>query len=234
MPRKYKKHKPITVGDTRERLVVTGGPLKRNGKYFWICDCKCGSTDIEIRDDGIKSGHATSCGCLHRELAATLGRSKKIHGESGRSVEYQTWASMNSRAANSNRKDYERYGGKGIDVCVGWRDSFSSFLEILGRRPSAEHSIDRINNTGGYWCGQCRECREKGYTLNCRWATKLQQSQNKSNNLNITIGNITLCQREWERSRNLPFGIIYARLKAGWPVDETLIQPPRSARVERY
>jgi len=72
---------------------------------------------------------------------------------------------------NLKSKDYQNYGGRGIDMCNRWEDSFSNFLSDMGKRPSINHSIDRINN-------------DKGYSKeNCKWSTKSEQNLNKRNNV---------------------------------------------------
>ena len=81
--------------------------------------------------------------------------------------EYVAWALLRQRCNNPNNPRFSSYGGRGITVCEEWDVSFSAFLRDLGRRPSAKHSIDRINNDGNY------EPR------NCRWATRKQQSENR-------------------------------------------------------
>jgi hypothetical protein len=74
---------------------------------------------------------------------------------------------MLTRCYNINSKDYRNYGLRGIIVCDRWKNSFNNFVSDMGERPSNEHSLDRIDNNGNY---------EKA---NCRWATKVQQSNNK-------------------------------------------------------
>ena len=61
---------------------------------------------------------------------------------------------------------YERYGGIGVSVCDRWND-FVLFLEDMGRRPSPQHSIDRIDPYGNY------------EPANCRWATTYVQRHNR-------------------------------------------------------
>jgi hypothetical protein len=62
-----------------------------------------------------------------------------------------------------------QYGGSGITVCDRWRESFWSFIEDMGWRPSKHHSLDRIDPNKGYEPG------------NVKWATAQEQARNKKN-----------------------------------------------------
>lgn len=80
--------------------------------------------------------------------------------------EYSTWKHIKQRCYNPKDKDYHYYGGRGIKVCERWRDSFSNFLEDMGKRPEGM-TLDRKDNDGNY-------------TLkNCRWTTKSEQCLNR-------------------------------------------------------
>lgn len=74
---------------------------------------------------------------------------------------------MKARCSNPNATRYNSYGGRGIRVCTEWVNDFAAFLAHIGPRPSARHSLDRINVNGHYEPG------------NVRWATVLEQARDK-------------------------------------------------------
>jgi hypothetical protein len=88
------------------------------------------------------------------------------HGRS-RTPEHVAWKGMKRRCHSPNNHRWEHYGGRGIEVCDRWRDSFENFFADMGPRHSPRHSIDRIDNDGDYEPG------------NCRWATQSQQMKNR-------------------------------------------------------
>jgi hypothetical protein len=81
--------------------------------------------------------------------------------------EYRAWGSMKTRCLNPSYTDYPRWGGRGIKIHQPWVEDFMAFYRDVGPRPSPKHSLDRIDNDGDYEPG------------NVRWATKLQQTQNR-------------------------------------------------------
>lgn len=134
------------------------------------------------------------------------------HGMS-RTPEYRTWVGMIQRCTNENGPNYRHYGGRGITVCEKWTNSFMAFLEDMGKRPSPEMSLDRINNDLGY-------SKE-----NCKWATKLEQSRNTRVNSLISHEGQTLCVSEWASLTGIPLCTIVARMGRGWTPKETLTTP---------
>lgn len=95
-----------------------------------------------------------------------LRKQHKYHGGTGTS-EYVCWKHIKARCMNPNSNVYSYYGGRGISVCKRWSKSFANFLSDMGSKPSASHSIDRLDVDGNY-------CPS-----NCRWATKIQQNRNR-------------------------------------------------------
>jgi hypothetical protein len=87
--------------------------------------------------------------------------------------ERKTWEAMIMRCENPNRDSFKWYGARGIKVCARWRygengkTGFQCFLADLGKKPTPQHSIDRVNPNGNY---------EKS---NCRWATWSEQRRNQ-------------------------------------------------------
>jgi hypothetical protein len=73
----------------------------------------------------------------------------------------------------------------------------------MGRRPVDKDSIDRIDNEGNY-------CKE-----NCRWATKLEQNNNKRNNKCITFLGSTKTITNWCKDLQISRSTYYRNIKAG-------------------
>ncbi len=200
------------VGDKFCRLTVLSAGVVRNGNVHWLCRCECGA-ELVVSGGSLRSQNTKSCGCLRVE---TTGRNKTTHGRSG-SPEHTTWTQMIQRCRNPGNHAFDRYGGRGISVCDRWRTSFAAFIDDMGPRPSADHSIDRINNDGDY---------EKA---NCRWSTRTVQGRNKRSNRRLLIGGETRVLAEWAERSGLTESVIDARLRRGW-TGERLLSAVRPCR----
>jgi hypothetical protein len=140
-----------------------------SGKTRWLCECECGNTNI-VQTGNLNSGHTKSCGCLLSDLVSTHGKSRDANFQK----EYHAWERMRFRCLNENDPQFKDYGGRGIKICSRW-DDFNLFLEDIGKAPTKGHSIDRIDNDGGY------------NPDNCGWSTRLEQSRNSRTSRNWTI-----------------------------------------------
>lgn len=132
---------------------------------LWYGVCECGN-QIEIQLSNRKN---PSCGCYRRERAHKLNFQ---HGEGAtahRSPEFISWSGMKQRCYYKFSRSYKDYGGRVIRMCETWKNSYLQFLNDMGRRPTLSYSIDRIDVNGNY------------EPSNCRWATSLQQCNNKRN-----------------------------------------------------
>lgn len=110
------------------------------------------------------------CGICHAERCKKRRAKIKAEGirRPGRSYhpEYELWGGLKQRCNNPKHRSYKEYGGSGISYDQSW-NSFDAFLRDMGPRPSKNHSVDRIDNKVGY------------SKLNCRWATKREQVENR-------------------------------------------------------
>lgn len=189
---------------------------RKNNQTLWECLCECGKTTL-VPASKLVSGHTSSCGCFHRKHGHTT---KEVNYES---KTYHAWHSMKARCYNPATKGYERYGGRGIQVCQGWRKDFTNFLQDMGEAPEGNRtSLDRVNTNGHYCCGHCQECLDRKWEANCRWSDPKQQANNKRNNRLITYDDRTQTLSQWCQELGVPYDRVHKRLSAGWSVEEAL------------
>jgi len=96
-----------------------------------------------------------------------------------RAAWYGAWARAKSRCHNPSSPDYKNYGGRGIIMCDGWRYNPQKFNKDMGPKLDEGLSLDRIDVDGNYSCGTCEHCQKNNWSMNCRWATTVQQAHNK-------------------------------------------------------
>jgi len=119
---------------------------------------------------------------------------------------------MKYRCESPASKDYPRYGGRGIELCREWSEDFVNFLQDMGEAPVGMQ-IDRIDNDKGY---------QKD---NCRWATILEQANNKRTSRPLTFQGETKPVKEWAKQYGLEWKTLAYRLRAGWPPERALNTP---------
>lgn len=182
-----------------------------NKKVHWLFRCDCGAEVVKSVGD-VRSGHVSSCGCLRREVSARMAPKRSegniTHGCT-HTPEYACWKDMFRRCTKPTHKSYASYGGRGIQVCARWR-VFENFLADMGRRPSPDYSLDRINNDGNYEPG------------NCRWATRVEQMRNTRRNHVVTVRGRDMCVTEAAEVSGLKPATLRRRVLNGWSIETAM------------
>lgn len=128
--------------------------------------------------------------------------------------EYSSWQQAKGRCFRENSPDYHRYGGRGITMCVRWRESFEAFLSDMGQKPTPDHSLDRKDNNDDYRPG------------NCRWATRKEQQNNLRTSVIIAYNGELKTLKQWCEHLGLKYTLIYTRLfKLKWTTEKAFITP---------
>lgn len=176
------------TGKKYSRLTVISRTENKVGGVAWLCKCECGKESVATTKN-LNSGHTKSCGCYNNDVKLTNNGVTISH----KSL-YKVWFGVKQRCQNKNIKAYKNYGGRGISICEKWDNSFQSFLEDVGERPSLRHSLDRIDNNGNY------------EPSNIKWSTKEEQARNTRKNKWIEYNGERLIVAEWERRLGMRVG----------------------------
>ena len=150
--------------------------------YYCVYTCSCGSSFISRY---MRTAVNISCGCARYKIPET------------HKYTYNSWNSMIQRCVHN-----KRYTNKNISVCNEWED-FNVFLSEMGLRPNNK-SIDRINNSLGY------------FKDNCRWSTAEEQANNTTANIHLTIDGVTKTAKSWSKTEGaVSYQTIIRRTKSG-------------------
>lgn len=149
----------LRAGEVFSSLTVVreGVPSGSRGRIT----CVCGKEKV-VLSENLRRGTATSCGCLRKP-------SRLSHGYTGTPT-YSTWRSMLRRCSEPSHKDYAKYSKLGMTP--SWQN-FERFLSDMGERPSLRHTLDRRDNSKGY------------FAENCRWASWEEQQRNRTSNRHV-------------------------------------------------
>lgn len=161
----------IVDGAVFSRLTVIGiaSMNPRSGRVRSCVRCQCGN-ELIVDNEKLRSGNTRSCGCLKIEKARALNYRHGAKVNRKPTAEYESWQHAKQRCFDSACPDFKNYGGRGISMCVQWRDDFAAFLAYVGPRPDRAATIDRIDCNGDYEPG------------NVRWAPRAVQNSNTRRN----------------------------------------------------
>lgn len=173
---------------------VWSGPHKRD--IAWHCRCVCGTEKVYWSWDLTRPNHTKSCGCLRRKSGADRERT---HGMTGTPV-YRAWQDAKKRCYNRKNKSWKDYGGRGIKVADEWLTSFEKFYKDMGEKPTARHTLERLNVNGNY------------SPENCVWAIRLVQNNNRRSNKFLTWEGVTLTLAGWARALKVKRSTFYWRV----------------------
>lgn len=195
------------TGEVFGRLTVLkyAGFDSKNKVAKWKCKCECGEIII-TRKQGLKNGTTRSCGCLQRD---TIGSSRFKHGLYNHRM-YGIWGNMRDRCNNPNNAHYQSYGGRGIKVCDEWDKDFEAFYRDMIDTYKDELTLDRKDVNGDY------------SPENCRWATMMEQGNNRRNNNFITVFGEKLSIAQAARKYNMVEHTLRDRVKRGLTPEEAV------------
>lgn len=190
------------VGIRFRKLIVIRRAASGTGIHsMWWTLCDCGHESIK-EGSKMRRGSTGSCG-----LPSCHG-GHVTHGMSDTAT-YRSWQQMRRRCYDKKAPSFARYGGIGITVCDRWRGRFEAFVEDMGERPLGT-TLDRIDAALGY------------VPSNCRWATAVQQANNKRCNRRVTYDGRTQTIAEWARELGINYFSLRSRIDRGHPLERAM------------
>lgn len=186
------------------RLVVLDrAENSKTGNTRWICKCDCGNDTI-VSANHLRRGGVKSCGCYKKDL---MSNRKNAHHKTNTKI-YKVYAGIKSRCYNENNQDYSCYGGRGIKICNEWLSDFMNFYNWAMSNGYRENlTIERIDVNGNY------------EPKNCRWATRIEQSNNTRRNRFVIYNNEKHTIAEWSRILGIDYRKLENRIRKGLPLN---------------
>jgi len=127
---------------------------------------------------------------------------------------FDTWRKIKLRCLNPSDKQYKNYGARGIKICDEWLNNFWNFASYVGKKPSKNHTLDRIDNNGNYQPG------------NVRWATVKEQNNNKRTCVFYEYNGERLNIKQWAKKLKIDDSTLYARIFFyNWSFEKAISEP---------
>lgn len=182
--------------------VVSDGPKATHGGRRVYCRCSCGTESFLVERHQLRRGKSTHCGCSDPRI---------IHGQSRRRQKtkiYGVWATLLYRCGDPKNPTYAN-----IEVCERWYD-FLNFLADMGEPPFLGASLDRIDNSKGYFPG------------NVRWATTYEQNRNKKSNVFVEWQGVSQCLADWGKHIGVDRSVMSRRYSLWGACEKTFTPGP--------
>lgn len=158
----------------------------------WLCKCSCGG-EKEVYATKLKSGRVISCGCRKGNHKKKIKDSKSkdsfeslIEKDKGTLLLHNLKV-LKQKCTDTNYKDYNNYGGRGITYDKRWddenefiKDMKESFHKHIKKYGDMNVIIDRIDLNANF-------CKE-----NCKWST-IKEYNDKIENIKYDNKSI----KEW-------------------------------------
>lgn len=193
------------------RIVVKEINERRHGRVRWLAKCDCGTTSVLTKRQLEKTKTCQNC------KNATFGQMATARKKVRHKATYRSWQSMMTRCFDTGHHAFDRYGGRGISVSERWRN-YDNFLDDMGERPKGK-TLDRIDVNGDYDC------------KNCRWATKVQQANNRRDNILLTVDGKTGTLTYWATKSGIARNVLKQRVVVhGWS-DKRAVETPVMKRT---
>ncbi len=147
---------------------------------------------------------------MEQKISRTDPKTGKIRPE------YFSWHNMIGRVNLTEgvlkKKENKVYANKKLDMYEPWR-VFESFYNDMGPKPTPQHSLDRIDNSKGY------------FPDNCRWASPTEQIRNRSCSRSITHNGETKTWAEWAEKLGTTYEAVRGRVRKGWTEEQIITIP---------
>lgn len=170
--------------------LVKGGYARRHAKF----KCVCGSTNVKILSQ-VVCGKSKSCGkCGLTQYSPRIIGSKNQaykHGMFGTRF-YNIYFGMVARCKDKKNKFYYKKGirNRWGDFLSFKNDMYSSYLEHVNKYGKKQTTLDRVESTKDY------------YKENCRWATYLEQGNNRNDNVRYKLNDKVQTLAQWCKELN--------------------------------
>jgi len=117
----------------------------------------------------------------------------------GASKLYRVHHNIAQRCTRHHCPAWRDYGGRGITIHKSWLD-FATFAAEIPACPGPDFTLERIDNNLGYQPG------------NIRWATRMEQANNKRNNRVITYNGKSQSLALWARELGINYNTLKSRI----------------------